>query len=284
MQHGLAGAFQQSGKWSMFARFVDDLPALPQRFTYGGVDYKAIYDGDGNFAEVTFPSGEMYRGAITIPATINYEGLEYTVRGFDNTDGMSPFVGNPLITSLTLELNIERLRAMLFMGCTSLEHLQLPSTLRHIDSECFRNCPMLKQITLPASIETLGDNAFCGCQYLTDIYCYAMTPPEGSNTDSYPFAQCRPQNVTLHVRLRARLHIVLRVSGPSSITLLPTCPMLRSMALPTPPTSTPRSHEGSRQAVGNAPHAAGAAGRHLLAQRYADARRAASEGREHSVA
>ena len=26
-----------------------------------------------------------------------------------------------------------------------------------------------------------------------------MTPPEGSNTDSYPFAQCRPQNVTLHV-------------------------------------------------------------------------------------
>ena len=51
---------------------------------------------------------------------------------------------------------------MLFMGCTNLEHLQLPSTLRHIDSECFRNCPMLKQITLPASIETLGDNAFCG--------------------------------------------------------------------------------------------------------------------------
>lgn len=199
VQQGLAGAFQQSSKWSMFARFVDDLPALPQRFTYGGVDYKAIYDGDGNFAEVTFPSGEMYKGAITIPATINYEGLEYTVRGFDNTDGMSPFVGNMFITSLTLELNIERLRAMLFMGCTNLAELRLPETLRHIDSECFRNCPMLKQITLPASIETLGDNAFCGCQYLTDIYCYAMTPPEGSNTDSYPFAQCRPQNVTLHV-------------------------------------------------------------------------------------
>ena len=58
---------------------------------------------------------------------------------------------------------------------------------------------MLTQIKLPASLEALGDNAFCGCQYLTDIYSYAQTPPEGSNTDSYPFAQCRPQNVKLHV-------------------------------------------------------------------------------------
>lgn len=199
VQQGLAGAFQQSSKWSMFQRFTDDLPALPQRFTYGGIDYKAIYAGDGNFAEVTFPSGNMYTGAITIPATIAYEGIEYTVRGFDNTDGMSPFVGNMFVTALNLELRIDTLRAMQFMGCTSLADLKLPETLRYIGSECFRNCPMLTQIKLPASLEALGDNAFCGCQYLTDIYSYAQTPPEGSNTDSYPFAQCRPQNVTLHV-------------------------------------------------------------------------------------
>ena len=199
VQQGLAGAFQQSSKWSMFQRFTDDLPALPQHFTYDGIDYKAIYAGDGNFAEVTFPSGNMYTGAITIPATIAYEGIEYTVRGFDNTDGMSPFVGNMFVTALNLELRIDTLRAMQFMGCTRLADLKLPETLRYIGSECFRNCPMLTQIKLPASLEALGDNAFCGCQYLTDIYSYAQTPPEGSNTDNYPFAQCRPQNVTLHV-------------------------------------------------------------------------------------
>lgn len=199
VQQGLASAFQQSSKWSMFSRFTDDLPALPQRFTYDGIDYKAIYAGDGNFAEVTFPSGNMYTGAITIPATITYEGIEYTIRGFDNTDGMSPFVGNMFVTALNLELRIDTLRAMQFMGCTSLADLKLPETLRYIGSECFRNCPMLTQIKLPASLEALGDNAFCGCQYLTDIYSYAQTPPEGSNTDCYPFAQCRPQNVTLHV-------------------------------------------------------------------------------------
>lgn len=199
VQQGLADAFQQSSKWSMFQRFTDDLPALPQRFTYDGIDYKAIYAGDGNFAEVTFPSGNMYAGAITIPAAITYEGIEYTVRGFDNTDGMSPFVGNMFVTALNLELRIDTLRAMQFMGCTSLADLKLPETLRYIGSECFRNCPMLTQIKLPSSLEALGDNAFCGCQYLTDIYSYAQTPPEGSNTDNYPFAQCRPQNVTLHV-------------------------------------------------------------------------------------
>ena len=199
VQQGLANAFQQSSKWSMFSRFTDDLPALPQRFTYDGIDYKAIYAGNGNFAEVTFPSGNMYEGAITIPAAITYEGIEYTVRGFDNTDGMSPFVGNMFVTALNLELRVDTLRAMQFMGCTSLADLKLPETLRYIGSECFRNCPMLTQIKLPASLEALGDNAFCGCQYLTDIYSYAQTPPEGSNTDNYPFAQCRPQNVTLHV-------------------------------------------------------------------------------------
>lgn len=199
VQQGLAGTFQQSSKWSMFSRFTDDLPALPQRFTYDGIDYKAIYAGDGNFAEVTFPSGNMYAGAITIPAAITYEGIEYTVRGFDNTDGMSPFVGNMFVTALNLELRIDTLRAMQFMGCTNLADLKLPETLRYIGSECFRNCPMLTQIKLPSSLEALGDNAFCGCQYLTDIYSYAQTPPEGSNTDNYPFAQCRPQNVTLHV-------------------------------------------------------------------------------------
>ena len=199
VQQGLVGTFQQSSKWSMFSRFTDDLPALPQRFTYDGIDYKAIYAGDGNFAEVTFPSGNMYEGAITIPAAITYEGIEYTVRGFDNTDGMSPFVGNMFVTALNLELRVDTLRAMQFMGCTSLADLKLPETLRYIGSECFRNCPMLTQIKLPSSLEALGDNAFCGCQYLTDIYSYAQTPPEGSNTDSYPFAQCRPQNVTLHV-------------------------------------------------------------------------------------
>lgn len=211
VQQGLANAFQQSSKWSMFSRFTDDLPALPQRFTYDGIDYKAIYAGDGNFAEVTFPSGNMYTGAITIPATIAYEGIEYTVRGFDNTDGMSPFVGNMFVTALNLELRIDTLRAMQFMGCTRLADLKLPETLRYIGSECFRNCPMLTQIKLPASLEALGDNAFCGCQYLTDIYSYAQTPPEGSNTDNYPFAQCRPQNVTLHVP--ASSEVAYRATG-----------------------------------------------------------------------
>ena len=199
VQQGLISNFKANAKWSSFSTFVDDLAALPKSLTYDGIDYKAIYDGDGNYLEVTIPSGEMYKGNITIPANITYQGIEYTVRGFDNSNGLSPFVGNPFITSLNLQLHVESLGAMMFMGCTSLENLQLPSTLRTIGNECFRNCPMLKQITLPASVESLGDNAFCGCQFLTDIFSYPSVPPTGSNNDNYPFAQCRPNNVTVHV-------------------------------------------------------------------------------------
>lgn len=199
VQQGLSDVFRSNAKWSMFSRITDDLPALPKRFACDGIEYRAIYQGDGNFAEVTIPSGEMYSGAIVIPATVTYQDVEYVVSGFDQTDGLSPFVGNPFITSLDLQLHVDTLRRMQFMGCTQLASLSLPSTLRYIEDECFRNCPMLTQISLPASLETLGDNAFCGCQFLTDIYCYAMVPPAGSEADNYPFAQCRPQNVMLHV-------------------------------------------------------------------------------------
>jgi hypothetical protein len=199
VQQGLSDVFRSNAKWSMFSRITDDLPALPKRFACDGIEYRAIYQGDGNFAEVTIPSGEMYSGAIVIPATVTYQDVEYVVSGFDQTDGLSPFVGNPFITSLDLQLHVDTLRRMQFMGCTQLASLNLPSTLRYIEDECFRNCPMLTQISLPASLEALGDNAFCGCQFLTDIYCYAMVPPAGSEADNYPFAQCRPQNVMLHV-------------------------------------------------------------------------------------
>ena len=199
VQQGLSDVFRSNAKWSMFSRITDDLPALPKRFACDGIEYRAIYQGDGNFAEVTIPSGEMYSGAIVIPAIVTYQDVEYVVSGFDQTDGLSPFVGNPFITSLDLQLHVDTLRSMQFMGCTQLASLSLPSTLRYIEDECFRNCPMLTQISLPASLEALGDNAFCGCQFLTDIYCYAMVPPAGSEADNYPFAQCRPQNVMLHV-------------------------------------------------------------------------------------
>lgn len=199
VQQGLSDVFRSNAKWSMFSRITDDLPALPKRFACDGIEYRAIYQGDGNFAEVTIPSGEMYSGAIVIPATVTYQDVEYVVSGFDQTDGLSPFVGNPFITSLDLQLHVDTLRRMQFMGCTQLASLSLPSTLRYIEDECFRNCPMLTQISLPASLEALGDNAFCGCQFLTDIYCYAMVPPAGSEADNYPFVQCRPQNVMLHV-------------------------------------------------------------------------------------
>ena len=199
VQQGLSDVFRSNAKWSMFSRITDDLPALPKRFACDGIEYRAIYQGDGNFAEVTIPSGEMYSGAIVIPATVTYQDVEYVVSGFDQTDGLSPFVGNPFITSLDLQLHVDTLRRMQFMGCTQLASLSLPSTLRYIEDECFRNCPMLTQISLPASLEALGDNAFCGCQFLTDIYCYAMVPPAGSEADNYPFAKCRPQNVMLHV-------------------------------------------------------------------------------------
>ena len=86
----------------------------------------------------------MYSGAIVIPATVTYQDVEYVVSGFDQTDGLSPFVGNPFITSLDLQLHVDTLRRMQFMGCTQLASLSLPSTLRYIEDECFQATEVLE--------------------------------------------------------------------------------------------------------------------------------------------
>lgn len=56
-----------------------------------------------------------------------------------------------------------------FIGCSSLEHVKLPSTLKRLPHSCFYNCVSLKEITIPEGIDRIYDYCFYGCEQLSTL-------------------------------------------------------------------------------------------------------------------
>lgn len=54
-----------------------------------------------------------------------------------------------------------------FAGCSSLESVTLPSTLKHLPSSCFEDCVSLKSITIPEGIDAIPNLCFKGCSALS---------------------------------------------------------------------------------------------------------------------
>ncbi len=50
-----------------------------------------------------------------------------------------------------------------FESCTSLENVEIPSTVTSIKKLTFNNCTSLKSVKLPANINSIENNAFAKC-------------------------------------------------------------------------------------------------------------------------
>lgn len=58
----------------------------------------------------------------------------------------------------------------LFYGCSSLQDVQLPNTMKGIECSMFADCTSLRSINLPSSVIAIGNNAFENCSSLTYVY------------------------------------------------------------------------------------------------------------------
>ena len=73
-----------------------------------------------------------------------------------------------------------------FSGCSSLESITLPSTLKFLPYRGFNGCSSLKSITLPKGITKIPDNCFYGCSALSEIICESPITSVGGTA----FAGC----------------------------------------------------------------------------------------------
>ena len=127
---------------------------------WGYIDHFTTEDGFSYFITANGATLSSYNGNATnieIPATVN----GYTV----TTIGKQAFMGNTMLTSISIPYGVNTIREAAFSGC-ALTEVILPDSLRTIEKSAFKNCPMT-EITVPRWVSYIGEGAFKGCNNLT---------------------------------------------------------------------------------------------------------------------
>ncbi len=110
-------------------------------------------------------SPSVLKGDITLPVTVEYEGVNYTVTQI----GKHAFKNYIGITKVTLPKTLSQIEDEAFAGCVSLREINTPQSLSVIGDYAFDGCISLKQFSLDASISELGKGAFRGCASLEEL-------------------------------------------------------------------------------------------------------------------
>ena len=106
------------------------------------------------------------------------------------------FLGCSGLTSLTIPSGVTSIGIAAFQGCSGLTSLTIPSGVTSIGKSAFYGCRGLTSLTIPSSVTSISDRAFYGCSGLTSIYaCLEKIPTLGSNV----FTGCDAKNCILYV-------------------------------------------------------------------------------------
>ena len=135
--------------------------------TIDGISYELYENGDTRTAVVQALDEEpyYYKGDIVIPATVDYDGVTYTVTMIDQY----AFQYNDSVTSITLPNTIKTIGSEAFRDCYQLASINFPEGLEEIYGYAFWNCRSLTSITLPSTLTYLDWYAFEWCTSLRNI-------------------------------------------------------------------------------------------------------------------
>ena len=104
-------------------------------------------------------------GALTIPATVTYNEVTYTVTGIKE----QVFANCSALTSVSLPDGLTTIGNKTFEYCSSLATVSIGNSVTTIGNAAFANCTSLTGITLPDGLTTIGNEAFFNCTSLTGI-------------------------------------------------------------------------------------------------------------------
>ena len=104
-------------------------------------------------------------GALTIPATVTYNEVTYTVTGIKE----QVFANCSALTSVSLPDGLTTIGNKTFEYCSALATVSIGNGVTTIGNAAFANCTSLTGITLPDGLTTIGSNAFFNCTLLTGI-------------------------------------------------------------------------------------------------------------------
>ena len=115
-------------------------------------------------AEVT-ENPNKYAGEVVIPASVTYEGAEYSVTSI----GAAAFYGCSRMTSITIPNSVTSIGNYAFSSCSSLISFTIPNSVTSIGIFAFYNCSGLTSITISNSVTNIDCSAFQGCTGLASV-------------------------------------------------------------------------------------------------------------------
>ncbi len=114
-----------------------------------------------------------YSGAVTIPSSVTYGGVNYTVTGI----GRSAFYDCTEMTSVNIPTTVTKIENSAFYYCTALTSVFIPESVTTIGEWNFFSSDELTTVTLPSTLQSIGDETFSSCAKLTKVTCRAKKPP-----------------------------------------------------------------------------------------------------------
>lgn len=164
MKHYLHHSFR--ALFLLLAVFMS-LPMLAVEVEIDGINYELVTKAKQ--ATVIAKSGEEYSGEIIIPASMEHEGVIYSVTSIGE-------------------------RA--FSGCDGLTTVTIPNSVTSIGEAAFLGCEGLTSVTIGYGARSIYSCAFANCPELLDVYCHAENAPSAK---SDAFNGSYIEAVNLHV-------------------------------------------------------------------------------------
>ena len=224
--YGYVDLYKTKDVWKDFVNFVEQTMPVHQGdlFTKEGGYYKVTAIGDNNeiivthYGEKSTISSENkagYTGDITIPSTVNYQGIDFKVVAV----GDSAFMQATELTSVVLPETITEFGTRAFYNCSKLASVNIPSGVTKFNGYTFYNCKLLaSDIVIPEGTTTMGGNEFYSCEKMPSI----TLPSTLTTVGTYFLSYCKALN---------------SITVPASLTSLPNyfaanCTSLTSLVLP----------------------------------------------------
>ena len=154
-------------------------------FTSSAEDFKVgdfVYVINADNQTVTLLYAYDISGAVSIPESVEYKGVEYRV----TIIGEQAFVEHEEITEVSIPNTVTTIGNAAFCDCVALQSINIPNSVITIGEAAFQRCKEATNIDLGNSVKFIGSFAFSGCTKLTSI----TIPPSVTAVDLGAFNGC----------------------------------------------------------------------------------------------
>lgn len=159
------------------------LMLLPMIASADEIEINGIYyqiSSKTNEAIVT--NGRNCSGDISIPESIQYNGVTYSVTSI----GEKAFSQAFSLTSIKIPSSVKSIEAEAFHLCRYMKSVDIPNSVTSIGGSAFERCYELTNVTIPNSVTIIGVGVFAYCYGLTSI----EIPSSVKTLDSSAFIGC----------------------------------------------------------------------------------------------